>query len=65
MLGGEILFNNRLEDINIKDNKIKSIVVNRTEIPCEVLVMAIGHSSRDTYEMLHRKNIFMEPKLLQ
>jgi len=62
MLGGEILFNNRLEDINIKDNKIKSIVVNRTEIPCEVLVMAIGHSSRDTYEMLHRKNIFMEPK---
>ena len=61
-LGGEILFNHKLEDINFENNKIKSIVVNKMEIPCEVLVMAIGHSSRDTYEMLHKNNIFMESK---
>ncbi len=62
MLGGEILFSHKLEDINIKDNKVKSIIANKTEIPCQALVLAIGHSSRDTYEMLHNKNIFMEPK---
>jgi uncharacterized FAD-dependent dehydrogenase len=61
-LGGEILFNNKLEDIVIDNNKIKSVIVNGAEIPCQALVLAIGHSSRDTYEMLYRNNIFMEPK---
>lgn len=61
-LGGEILFNHRLEEINIANNEMKSIIVNGMEIPCEVLILAIGHSSRDTYEMLHRNRIFIEPK---
>lgn len=61
-LGGEVRFNSLLEDIVIKDNKIKSIVVNGEEIPCDVLILAIGHSSRDTYEMLYNKGIFMTPK---
>lgn len=61
-LGGEIRFNSRLEDIVIKDNYIKSVVVNGEEIPCENLILAIGHSSRDTYEMLFKRGVFMEPK---
>lgn len=61
-LGGEIHFNSRLDNINVKDGKVQSIVVNGSEVPCEALVLAIGHSSRDTYEMLHRIGIFMEPK---
>lgn len=61
-LGGEIRFNSRLEDIVIKDNYIKSVVVNGEEIPCENLILAIGHSSRDTYEMLNKRGVFMEPK---
>ncbi|MCR4945142.1 MAG: NAD(P)/FAD-dependent oxidoreductase [Clostridium sp.] len=61
-LGGEVHFNSRLESINVKDGVLKSIVVNGSEIPCEALVLAIGHSSRDTYEMLHRQGIFMESK---
>lgn len=60
--GGEILFSHKLEDILINNNNIKSIIVNDNEMSCEVLVLAIGHSSRDTYEMLHKRNIFMEPK---
>jgi len=60
--GGEVLFSHRLEEINIANNAVKSIIVNGVEMPCQVLILAIGHSSRDTYEMLHRKNIFMEPK---
>ena len=61
-LGGEVHFNNKLEDITFKDKKIKSIKVSGKEIPCEVLILAIGHSARDTYEMLFEKEIFMECK---
>jgi uncharacterized protein len=61
-LGGEIRFNSKLEDIIIKDNYIKKVVVNGEEVPCENLILAIGHSSRDTYEMLYKRGIFMEPK---
>ncbi|MBC2579605.1 NAD(P)/FAD-dependent oxidoreductase [Clostridium sp. DJ247] len=61
-LGGEIRFNSRLEDIVVKDKRLKGIIVNGEEIPCEALILAIGHSSRDTYEMLYKRDIFMEPK---
>lgn len=61
-LGGEVHFNSKLESIKTKDGKLLSIVVNGNEIDCEALVLAIGHSSRDTYQMLIEKGIFMEPK---
>ncbi|WP_125153977.1 NAD(P)/FAD-dependent oxidoreductase [Clostridium rectalis] len=61
-LGGHVYFNSRLEDIVIKDNKLKSIIVNNNEVPCESLIMSIGHSARDTYEMLFKRGIFMESK---
>lgn len=55
-LGGEVRFGTKLTDIHIEDNKVVSIEVNSSEvIPCEVLVLAIGHSARDTFELLHRK----------
>lgn len=61
-LGGEVRFSSKLEDIIIKDKKIKSIVVNGEEIPCDNLILAPGHSSRDTYEMLYKKGVFMSSK---
>ena len=62
-LGGKILYNTTLTDINIENNKIKSITVNNKEqIPCDVLVLAIGHSSRDTFKMLYEKSISMQAK---
>ena len=61
-LGGEVHFNSRLDKVNLKDGKLRSIIVNGSEIPCEALVLAIGHSSRDTYEMLHREGVFMQQK---
>ncbi|APQ76923.1 hypothetical protein CF060_15475 [Clostridium botulinum] len=61
-LGGEIRFNSKLENVIIKDGKVNAIIVNKEEIPCENLILAIGHSSRDTYEMLYKNNIFMESK---
>ncbi|NFM16527.1 hypothetical protein FDB88_04725 [Clostridium sporogenes] len=61
-LGGEIRFNSKLENVIIKDGKVNAIIVNKEEIPCENLILAIGHSSRETYEMLYKNNIFMESK---
>ena len=59
-LGGEFRYNSCLTDINVSDNKAVSVVVNGSEvIPCDVLVLAIGHSARDTFRMLHSKGIDM------
>lgn len=61
-LGGEINFNSKLEKISYENERLKSIVVNGQEISCEALVLAIGHSSRDTYEMLYKEKVSMEAK---
>ena len=62
-LGGTFRFNTCLTDINIENNKIKSIIVNnKEEIEVDNLVLAIGHSSRDTFKMLYDKKINMEAK---
>jgi uncharacterized FAD-dependent dehydrogenase len=61
-LGGEVNFNSKLEKITYEDGKLESIVVNGKEIPCIALVLAIGHSSRDTYEMLCKEKVSMEAK---
>ncbi|MBE6753107.1 MAG: FAD-binding protein [Ruminococcaceae bacterium] len=65
-LGGEYRFNTRLEDIAIENGCIRSITVahegEREEIECERLVLATGHSARDTFEMLRERGFAMEKK---
>ena len=62
-LGGEINYYSCLTDININDNKIESIVINkRKKIKCDCLVLALGHSARDTIKMLYDKGMNMESK---
>lgn len=61
-LGGTFLFNTKLEDINIKDNKIDSVVCNSKIIKTDTLILAIGHSARDTFQMLKSKKLDMERK---
>lgn len=54
-MGGEFRFNTTLTNINTIDNELVSIEVNNNEIiECNALVLAIGHSARDTFEMLNR-----------
>ena len=61
-LGGEILFNTRLDDIEIVDQKIVSITANGSNIPCDTVVLATGHSARDTYKMVLNKGADMVQK---
>ena len=61
-LGGDILFHTKLENIYFNGNRITAIGTNKGEIPCGALVLAIGHSARDTFDMLMTKGIGMIPK---
>ena len=61
--GGEIRYNTKLTNIEINNNKVTSIEVNNIiKIPCNILVLAIGHSARDTFEMLLKNKLDMQPK---
>lgn len=61
--GGEFRYNTTLTNLNIENNKLVSIEVNNNEIiNTEVLVLAIGHSARDTFKMLYDNNLVMEAK---
>lgn len=71
-LGGEVRFGVRLDSINTeKENETQKIVsVNVTdressqkqEIKCEKLILAIGHSARDTFISLHKSDVEMQQK---
>ena len=62
-MGGEFRFGTKLTSINITNNKLKSIFLNYdTELPCEALVLAIGHSARDTYKALLDNGLNFERK---
>ena len=62
-MGGEFRFRSCVTDIRFTDSRLSSVIVNESEeIPASVLVLAIGHSARDTYEMLRRRQVPMEQK---
>ena len=62
-LGGEIRFQSRVEDIEIDNGQVCGVVLADGErIPTGHVVLAVGHSARDTFEMLHKRGVFMEPK---
>ena len=61
--GGEIHFEARVTDFVIKNNKIKAIQLqNGTEMTTTSVILATGHSARDIYELLHKKEIAIKAK---
>ncbi len=61
--GGEVLFNHFVTDIIHENGNIKGVIVNNNEnIYSDNVLFAIGHSARETYKMLHRNNLIIEPK---
>lgn len=61
--GATIHFNTKVEKLFFKDEKLQSLVLSTGEIiDAEVAILAIGHSARDTVEMLHENQIKMSPK---
>lgn len=61
--GATVRFESKVTDFIFEDNCLKALIVNDTEkIPCEVAVLAIGHSARDTFVTLNKKGVHMEAK---
>ncbi|MDD7282261.1 NAD(P)/FAD-dependent oxidoreductase [Floccifex sp.] len=61
-LGGTFYFDAKLENIEIENNELVSIQVNGQTVPCNALILSIGHSATDTIQMLHDKGVYMENK---
>lgn len=61
-LGGTVRFLSPLEEIEYKNGMINSVSVNGNDIKCAALVLAIGHSAHDTFEMLLKNGITLVPK---
>ncbi len=65
-LGGEVRFGTKLCGLEKRDGRITGAVVEkdggRETVPCSALFLAVGHSARDTAELLLREGVPMEPK---
>ncbi len=66
-LGGEIRFQSRVETIEVdvegENRKVRGVTLENGDfIASDHVVLAVGHSARDTFEMLHRQGIYIEPK---
>lgn len=62
-LGGDVRFNSKLTDIKIRNNQLESICINQDEwIECQCMVLAVGHSARDTFAMLKGHHLPMTAK---
>lgn len=62
-LGGEVRFNSKVTDIMINENRVEGVLINGFErLDAGALVLAPGHSARDTFEMLYARGVAMAPK---
>lgn len=61
-LGGEVNFNSLVSDFIIEDNNIKGVVVAGTNYLSDKVILAIGHSARDTFKVIYNKKIECEFK---
>ena len=61
--GGEVRFGAKLTDLRIENGRVQAVEINNTEwLPASVVLVGIGHSARDTYEMFYKKQVAMEAK---
>ena len=62
-LGGEFRFEEKVDDIEIDNGQVRGVVLSGGErIAADHVVLAVGHSARDTFQMLHRRGVYMEAK---
>lgn len=61
-MGGEFIFNCRMDDIIIRNNEVCGIRTTKGDFETKTLILAVGHSARDTFKLLYKLNIPMERK---
>ena len=66
--GGEVRFHTLLQDVNIKDGEVVGVSLRdlhtgkEETLDVSALILAVGHSARDTFEMLYNRGVYMRPK---
>lgn len=62
-MGGEVRFEQRVTDVLIDNGQLQGVVLDGGErIESQHVIMALGHSARDTFRMLHSRGVYMEAK---
>lgn len=62
-MGGKVLFETRMTDLIVRGREVKGIVTQTGDtIEADAVILATGHSARDVFELLHRKEILIEAK---
>ena len=62
-LGGEVRFSTRVDDFVIENGAMKGLVLSTGEtLPASQVVLAVGHSARDTFYKLYERGVYIEPK---
>lgn len=61
-LGGKVMYNTKMIDFECDGGLVKSVITDKGKINAGALILAIGHSARDTYQTLLRKNMSIECK---
>ncbi len=60
--GGTVQFNTQATDFCVRDGMLCGVVADGQTIACEQVILAIGHSARDTFQMLQKRGIAIAPK---
>lgn len=62
-LGGEVRFESKVTDLLIENDRIRGVQLgNGEQLMANQVVLALGHSARDTFRMLHARGVYMEAK---
>jgi uncharacterized FAD-dependent dehydrogenase len=64
-LGGEVRFSCRVEDLDLAAGRLRGVATSSGYLPASVAILAIGHSARDTYDMLVRRGLPLVQKPFQ
>lgn len=61
--GGEVRFESKVTDIVIENSRVKEVIINgNNHLPANIVVLAVGHSARDTFQMLYGRHVPMDAK---
>lgn len=61
-LGGDIYYGTKLIGLSVRNQSVMAIRTNKGEIPCGAVILAIGHSARDTFGLLRESDLLLVPK---
>ncbi len=61
-LGGDVRFNQKLVDIDVKNNRIRGIKTSADEIATDILILAVGNGAREVFELLAKKDLVISAK---